>query len=30
KKLEERCEKCGEIDDNSVVFFDVFHKNEAV
>ncbi|PLX82789.1 MAG: toxin [Desulfuromonas sp.] len=29
KKLEDRCAKCGEIDDNSVVFFDVFHKNEA-
>ena len=29
KKLEDRCEKCEEIDDNSVVFFDVFHKNEA-
>lgn len=28
KKLEDRCEKCGEIKDNSVVFFDVFHKNE--
>lgn len=29
KKLEDRCDKCNEIDDHSVVFFDVFHKNEA-
>lgn len=29
KKLEDRCSKCSEISDNSVVFFDVFHKNEA-
>ena len=29
KKLEDRCAKCDEISDNSVVFFDVFHKNEA-
>jgi len=28
-KLEQRCEKCGEISDDSVVFFDVFHKNEV-
>lgn len=28
-KLEERCEKCGEVSDDSVVFFDVYHKNEA-
>lgn len=28
KKLEDRCSKCNEINDNSVVFFDVFHKNE--
>ena len=29
KKLEDRCEKCDEVSDNSVVFFDVFHKNET-
>lgn len=29
KKLEDRCDKCDQIDDNSVVFFDVFHKNEV-
>jgi hypothetical protein len=29
KKLEDRCSKCDEVTDNSVVFFDVFHKNEA-
>ncbi|PLX95889.1 MAG: toxin [Desulfuromonas sp.] len=29
KKLEDRCEKCDQINDNSVVFFDVFHKNEV-
>lgn len=29
KKLEDRCAKCAEIDDNSVVFFDVFHKNQT-
>jgi len=29
RKLEDRCEKCDEISDNSVVFFDVFHKNEV-
>lgn len=29
KKLEDRCDKCDEVSDNSVVFFDVFHKNEA-
>ncbi len=28
-KLENRCEKCGKISDDSVVFFDVFHKNEV-
>jgi len=29
RKLEERCSRCEEIPDHSVVFFDVFHKNEA-
>lgn len=29
KNLAERCAKCDEISDNSVVFFDVFHKNEV-
>ena len=29
QKLEDRCEKCDEISDHSVVFFDVFHKNET-
>ncbi len=28
KKLEERCDNCAEIADHSVVFFDVYHKNE--
>ena len=30
RRLEERCEKCDEVSDNSVVFFDVYHKNEGV
>ncbi|MDH3997224.1 MAG: toxin [Desulfuromonadales bacterium] len=30
RKLEHRCDKCEEVADNSVVFFDVYHKNEAV
>lgn len=29
KKLEERCHNCHELPDHSVVFFDVYHKNEA-
>ena len=29
KKVEDRCDNCGEVPDHSVVFFDVFHKNEA-
>lgn len=29
KKIEDRCSNCHEISDHSVVFFDVFHKNEA-
>ena len=29
RKLEERCGFCSQVQDNSVVFFDVYHKNEA-
>lgn len=29
KKLEEQCSFCHEVKDNSVIFFDVYHKNEA-
>ena len=29
KKIEDRCGNCGEVPDHSVVFFDVYHKNEA-
>jgi len=29
KKLEDRCHNCHELPDHSVVFFDVYHKNEA-
>ena len=29
KKLEEKCGFCDEVKDNSVIFFDVYHKNEA-
>jgi hypothetical protein len=28
-KLEEKCGFCHEVEDNSVIFFDVYHKNEA-
>ncbi|WP_432822162.1 toxin [Trichloromonas sp.] len=28
KKLEEHCGSCGEVTDHSVVFFDIYHKNE--
>lgn len=26
RRLKEKCEKCGAIPDNSVVFFDLYHK----
>jgi hypothetical protein len=29
KKLEEQCGFCHEVTDNTVIFFDVYHKNEA-
>lgn len=29
KKLEHRCEDCHRLPDHSVVFFDLYHKNEA-
>lgn len=29
KKLAEQCGFCHEVKDNSVIFFDVYHKNEA-
>jgi len=29
KKLEDKCGHCHELPDNSVIFFDVYHKNEA-
>ncbi|WP_224982985.1 toxin [Geomonas agri] len=29
KKLEDRCVFCREVGDNSVIFFDIYHKNEA-
>ena len=29
KKLEDQCGFCHEVKDNSVIFFDVYHKNEA-
>ena len=29
KKLEEQCGFCHEVKDNSVIFFEVYHKNEA-
>jgi len=29
KKLEEKCGFCQEVGDNSVIFFNVYHKNEA-
>ena len=28
KKLSEHCGSCTEVTDNSVIFFDVYHKNE--
>lgn len=28
KKLPDHCGKCGGVTDNSVIFFDVYHKNE--
>ncbi len=28
KKLSENCGLCGKVADNSVIFFDVYHKNE--
>ncbi len=28
-KLEDRCGFCPEVDDHSVIFFDLYHKNEA-
>ena len=28
-RLQDRCENCHELPDHSVVFFDVFHKNET-
>ena len=30
KKLREHCGNCAQADDNSVIFFDVYHKNEQV
>lgn len=29
KKLAEQCGFCDQVEDNSVIFFDVYHKNEA-
>jgi hypothetical protein len=29
KKMHEQCGFCHEVKDNSVIFFDVYHKNEA-
>lgn len=29
RKLEDKCGFCHEVADNSVIFFDVYHKNEA-
>lgn len=29
RKIEERCANCHELPDHSVVFFDLYHKNEA-
>lgn len=29
RKLHDRCENCHELPDHSVVFFDIYHKNEA-
>ena len=29
KKLEDKCGFCHEVTDNSVVFFEVYHKSEA-
>jgi hypothetical protein len=29
KKLEEQCGFCHQVSDNSVIFFDIYHKNEA-
>lgn len=28
RRREERCDKCSEVDNHSVIFFDVYHKNE--
>jgi len=28
KKLREHCGSCGEVTDHSVIFFDVYHKNQ--
>jgi hypothetical protein len=28
KQIAEHCGKCGEVSDHSVIFFDVYHKNE--
>jgi hypothetical protein len=28
KKLDEHCGLCGEVTDRSVIFFDLYHKNE--
>ncbi|MBN2426906.1 MAG: toxin [Deltaproteobacteria bacterium] len=28
KKLAEHCGSCGDVNDRSVIFFDLFHKNE--
>ncbi len=27
-RLENKCDQCGTIPDNSVIFFDLYHKNE--
>ena len=29
KKLAEQCGFCSQVEDNSVIFFDIYHKNEA-
>ncbi len=29
RNIHDRCENCHELPDHSVVFFDVYHKNEA-
>ncbi len=28
RKLQEQCSQCRQVDDHSVIFFDIYHKNE--